>query len=215
MIYLTGSSNKNLKLRANTLGIGLMTQPDSGYSWSKHVPYYNSWAADNGCYAKGAEFDAVRWLHWLDQAPRKGCLFATAPDVVADAVATLARSRPYLAQIREMGFPVAFVAQDGINDIQVPWDEIDALFIGGTTWFKYSGACREVVKAAKQQGKWTHVGRVNSYGRLCYCFGMGVDSVDGNDLAFGPDKNLVQLVKWLERLHRPRTLFAWGGINIC
>lgn len=213
MIYLTGSSNNRLKLRANDLGIGLMTQPDSAYSWTNHVPYYNSWAADNGCYARGDKFDSTRWLRWLDKAPRKGCLFATVPDVVADAIATLTRARPYLTQVREMGFPVGFVAQDGINDIQVPWDDIDALFIGGTTGFKYSGACRAIIKVAKKKGKWTHVGRVNSYGRLCYCFGMGVDSVDGNDLAFGPDQNLTKLTQWLKKIHQPRTLFAWAGID--
>ena len=190
-----------------------MTQPGNGYLCD--VGYYDWYAADNGCFAQGESFDEVRWLRWLDKAPREGCLFATAPDVLADAKATLERSRPYLKQLREMGFPVAFVAQDGLEDSDVPWDVFDTLFIGGTTAFKFSAVAREAIQLAKGHGKWVHVGRVNSYHRLCYCFGIGADSVDGNYLAFGPDINLRKMERWLEQLHQPRSLFEWGGIQDC
>ena len=47
------------------------------------------WAADNDCYAG---FDADRYLAMLEAITyRSGCLFVVAPDVVADARATLRR----------------------------------------------------------------------------------------------------------------------------
>jgi hypothetical protein len=62
------------------------------------------------------------------------CPFATAPDVVANHFATEDRSRPWLERIRDLGYPVAFVAQNYMEmstwDL---WDEIDCLFIGGDT----------------------------------------------------------------------------------
>lgn len=197
MIYLTGASNNKLTTQARTLRIGLMVQPNTGYR--SHLKSYDWWAADNGCFATGHIFDADAWLRWLGGWPRTA-LFAVAPDVVADAGATLERSRPHLATLRDMGFPPAFVAQDGIEDYPPPWDDFDALFIGGTTAFKFSEPCLAIVAEARCRRKWVHVGRVNSYKRMAFCAGIGADSVDGTFLAFGPDKNLRRLRSWLVKL---------------
>ena len=77
------------------------------------------------------------------------CLFAAAPDVVGDAAATLQRSERMLDWIRYAGFPVAFVARDGLEHLTVPWDDFDALFIGGSTSWKlaaedYQRALQEI-----------------------------------------------------------------------
>ena len=58
------------------------------------------------------------------------CLFATAPDVVGDAQATLRRAY-MLGWIRYAGLPAALVAQDGLEHLAIPWDDFDALFLGG------------------------------------------------------------------------------------
>src|SRR5438445_6369403 len=80
-----------------------------------------TWAADNGCFGSGYPGDD-RWLSWLhrQRGDAGRCLFATAPDVVGDAVATLARSRPFLPRIRRLGYPAAPVAQDGLEALTVP-----------------------------------------------------------------------------------------------
>ena len=62
----------------------------------------------------------------------KLCEFAVAPDVVGDAKATLARSKPFLPVVRAMGFPAALAAQNGLTPAMVTWDEIDVLFLGGS-----------------------------------------------------------------------------------
>ena len=48
-------------------------------------------------------------------------------------------------------------------------------------------------------------GRVNSRRRLRRLAGH-VDSVDGTYLAFGPDRNIVRLVRWLDELATQPTL---------
>jgi hypothetical protein len=77
------------------------------------------WCADNGCF-NDARFDETRWWKWLETyaGDAASCLFATAPDVKSDAAATLERSMPWLPKIRALGFPAAFVAQDGQQDLK-------------------------------------------------------------------------------------------------
>jgi hypothetical protein len=91
----------------------------------------------------------------------QSCLFVTAPDVVADAASTR-RLWPFWSElIQGLGFPVAFVAQDGLSPHQIPWDDVDALFIGGSTGYKESAEVRTLCGLAKARGVWVHWGRIN------------------------------------------------------
>jgi hypothetical protein len=160
-----------------------------------------TWVADNGCYGAGYPGHA-KWYGWLsglvEHAAR--CRFAVAPDVVADAAATLERSMPWLPRIRELGYPAAFVAQDGLEHLDVPWDAFDVLFVGGSTDWKLGPPARHLVAEAKARGQWVHMGRVNSHRRLRYAAHIGCDSVDGTYVAFGPDRNLRRLLLWLREV---------------
>lgn len=195
MLYLTGADNAPVRDAASTYPIGVLARP--GNAVHLNVSAYQAWAADNGCFSpSGKPFDADRWFTWLSSLDPAGALFAVAPDVVGDAVATLERSRPWLARIRQLGFPVAFVAQDGIENTTVPWGEFDALFIGGSTEFKLGLQARRAVAVAKALGKHVHMGRVNSKRRFDIATHWGCDSVDGTFLAFGPSVNLPRLLGW-------------------
>ena len=128
--------------------------------------------------------------------------------MVGDAAATLTRSAPWLSRIRGLGFPVAYVAQDGLPESSVPWDDIDALFIGGSTEFKLGPVAADAVAEAKQRGKWVHMGRVNSRKRLRYAASIGCDSADGTYLVFAPEKNLSNMLRWLDEINGQPTLAA-------
>jgi hypothetical protein len=126
------------------------------------------------------------------------CLFVTAPDVVADAPATLRRSEYFLPLIRHCTpFRAALVAQDGLEDMDVPWDEFDALFLGGSTRWKLGPEARTLAAEAHRRHKWVHMGRVNSLRRLRYADAIGCDSVDGTYLTYAPRQNLPRLLGWL------------------
>jgi hypothetical protein len=167
------------------------------------------WIGDNSVFGGHYPGDAT-YLAWLaTRTPHAArCRFVAAPDVVGDAEATLARSGPMLPRIRALGFRVALVAQNGLEDLRpVPWNDFDCLFIGGSTEWKLGPAARSLVAEAKAQGKWVHMGRVNSLKRLRYAAAIGCDSADGTYLAFGPDRNLPTLLGWLRELDWP-TLFG-------
>jgi hypothetical protein len=147
------------------------------------------WAADNGCYAAPERFTMAGYLAWLHEmgAHHGAPIFATAPDVVGDASATMALSVPALPLIREVA-PVALVGQDGLESLPVPWDDFDALFLGGTTEWKLSEAAGALAREAKARGKWVHMGRVNSLKRMVYAESIGCDSADGTVLKHDPKR---------------------------
>jgi hypothetical protein len=199
VIYFSGIATEDIAAAAQEHPIGIMIQPDNHiHRFRESFP--TGWAIDNGCFTKGDAFDLNHFLRYVARLSRKpaGCHFVVAPDVVGNAAATLARSLPVMPTIRRMGLPVAFVAQDGLEDMEIPWGEFDALFIGGTTDWKLSPQATWITRMAKAAGKHVHMGRVNSQKRFITAMDMGCDSADGTFLKFGPDANIPRLVKWLD-----------------
>lgn len=187
MIYLTGSTSDRYEQALIAAGIGLMLNADNSYHLRVHR--YPWWAADIvGMHNRG---DLDQRFDWLDRLPRERCLFAVSPDAYPSAVESQRRGLEFAPLIRDMGFPVAVVAQDGAEDLVWPWDELDVLFIGGEKrpnpkdeW-KISGAAEGLVHEARNHGKWVHMGRVNSFhpkrqdARVKRARAMGCHSCDG------------------------------------
>lgn len=194
MLYFANPSTPKVR-EAMTAGLlGCIATPRSGQD---RVPPEVDWCADNGCFGKGYPGDD-RWWAWLTtHAYRDRCRFAVAPDVVADAAATSARSRPWLPRIRDLGVPAAFVVQNGQESLPVPWDEFDVMFIGGSTEWKIGPAAAALASSARARGKRVHMGRVNSLRRLRYAEAIGCDSADGTFITYGPDVNLPRALGWL------------------
>ena len=197
MIYLSGRKTHC------TAHIGVMLSYNANHTIKTG---HTLFAADNGCFAQAEKYTDDGFLNWLDNLQREHCLFAVAPDVVGAAAATRDRAYPVLPRIRSLGFKAAFVLQDGETPDQVRWDEIDAVFVGGSTEWKLSQPAAEIVAEAKKRGKWAHMGRVNSFMRMRLAKIIGCDSVDGTFLAFGPDKNKALLDGWITDLMRQPAL---------
>lgn len=151
-------------------------------------------ALDNGAFSR---FEAKGFLSMLAKhEPRKDlCRFVAAPDVVGCARRTLECFQYWRSRLA--GWPVAFVCQDGQEGLSVPWGECAAVFIGGTTEWKMSKHAAAIVKASKVIGKWCHIGRINTAGRLEYFEELGADSCDGTGLA--------QYSHMREAIHADRT----------
>lgn len=107
--------------------------------------------------------------------------FVTVPDIVASARRTLELFDYWYPRV--CMWPLALVAQDGQEDLPIPWELIQAVFIGGTDGFKDGRHAVDIIKTAKAMGKWTHVGRVNDPVRWSHFENLGVDSVDGTGIA--------------------------------
>lgn len=195
MLYLANPCGNESIAAAMTQGlIGYIDTPKQG----NLRPIGVRWCADNGCFSK--QWEPIRWWEFLkaNTADAATCLFATAPDVVGDARATEQVAKPWLPKIRKLGYPVAYVAQDGMEfstwDL---WDEIDCLFIGGTTGWKLGPEACNLAAVASSLGKWVHVGRVNSARRFRYAEAIRADSCDGTYLTYGPTKNLPKVLGWV------------------
>lgn len=200
VIYLSGCVRDDLPP-----DIGVMLTPMMG----NKLPPDRLWAADTGCFAKPEKHNDDRYVKWLRERSEEShrCLFATAPDVRPEfssspAQDTITRSLPMFSRIRNAGFLAALVAQDGLERIDVPWDEFDALFIGGSTEWKLGEAATQLIRTANALGKWTHSGRVNSLRRLRHVQWQGCRSADGTYIAFGPDANIPKVVRWLDTINR-------------
>ncbi|MDE2097994.1 MAG: hypothetical protein KGL39_12145 [Patescibacteria group bacterium] len=137
-------------------------------------------AIDNGAFAG---FQRQQFLSLLEREypNRNRCLFVVVPDVVGSARRTLEVFERWLPMLA--GWPLALAAQDGQEDLPIPWDSLSALFIGGTTKFKMSQEAEAIIRAAQELGKWVHVGRVNTPARMDRFLDLGVDSCDGTGLS--------------------------------
>ena len=201
MRYLSGAVRESVMTAHPSLGVILT--PMMGNSPDLRCV---AWAADTGCYAQPERHSDEGYLDWLDKRPRETCLFATGPDVVADAQATWERSRRMLPQIRELGYNAALVIQNGIEFMNVSWDSFDAVFIGGTTEWKLGLAAYEFGLEAKAHGKYLHWGRVNSLRRMFMARKAHADSADGTYIAFAPDLLLPRVCRWLDAVNAQAVL---------
>lgn len=192
-MYLANPSTPKVRAAISRGLLGCMQSPAQG---NRLQPDW-TWAMDNGCFTTA--WKAGRWITALERnLPHvERCLFAVVPDAVADPVETARRWRIWRPVVAELGYPAAYVLQDG--ETSVPWDEMACLFVGGTTDYKLSPEAERWAVEAKRRGKWVHWGRVNSRRRFAATALTG-DSADGTFLAFGPDVNLPRLVSWTNTL---------------
>ncbi len=156
------------------------------------------WCAENEAYTRG--FEPERFFSWLEtMSPfRAKCLFVPVPDVVGNAISTLTQWRNWV--VRFAGWPLAFVAQDGQEDLDFPDESMfSTLFIGGSTAWKTSMAAVECIRRAQVMGKHIHIGRVNwrtRYEMFALLKGSNEFTCDGTRARFDGGK---------------RTARAWAG----
>lgn len=221
--YLSGCSNPpTVAAAAHQPRLGMLAQPGNALHRQGH--HYHRWALDCAVFGKAArghvwnDDDTADYLAYLERVANEvdisNVSFAVAPDVlrfvdgipIGDAAATWEQSRHIFPAIRALGFPVALVAQDGINStspIRYEWQEFDTLFIGGSDGMKLGPEGRLIAEEAKRRGMNLHMGRCNSLKRLRYAASIGCDSADGTFIGYGPLKNLPKVLKWLDATAPP------------
>lgn len=162
---------------------------------------YKNWgglfAMDNGAFTKFPEAGFRRMLK-RNLQHRLRCLFVTCPDIVGNARRTLDIFHHNDVWLGEGVWPVALVAQNGLEDLDIPWWDLQCLFIGGIDPWKESNACADLVREAKRRGKWVHVGRVNTTERFELFHHLGADSCDGSGVS-----RYDHMLANIEAGHRP------------
>lgn len=148
---------------------------------------------DNGRFT--GTWTEKKWRAMLDFYPpeqRHKFVFSAVPNVPYDCAATLAEFSKYAPIVRDHGYLVALITQDGMTPEMVPWSEIDALFIGGSDKHKRGREGGQLIVAAKYYRKWLHIGRVNSGTTIINHFWMA-NSWDGLTLARKPSQQLASI----------------------
>lgn len=167
-------------------------------------------AMDNSAFTS---FDAERFkrLQSANEPNRDRCLFVTCPDVVGNMRRTLEiwRHRERFSH----GFDLCLVLQNGAEDLDVPWHETPAVFIGGVDPWKESSACRDLITTAKIFGLHVHCGRVNQIKRFEYMASIGVDTCDGSGVARFGFRQLYQIARTFHGREQQSLFAAEPAIN--
>jgi hypothetical protein len=170
----------------------LLTSPQSRYAPENALACGMDWAADNGFYSV-SDFDALcRSLQRWQGIPR--CKFIVLPDVWGNAKETMAYFDEWVSIYEQMGFPPALALQDGIENFDIQWERLAAVFVGGSDVFKESDTCFELVQHAKQLGLHAHSGRCNHPRRILQAVAWGFDSFDGQ--SFQREKHIVDMLPY-------------------
>lgn len=227
MILLISGATATLRRLPPDAPAGHLATPANGNRLAGLMATGRPVALDNGCGPRqdgtpGA-LDEATWIAMCREARdldesrimvaspvRSRILWAVCPDAVGDAAETLRLWKWYHGWLRSWGLPMAFVAQDGAEELPIPWDKMRCLFLGGSTAYKESEPARQLLIRAKQHGKQVHIGRVNSERRLRLFDDLGcdlrtglpyaIDSLDGTQFSMFPDRYIP---RWAERL-RPQ-----------
>lgn len=229
--YLSGHSSEKVREAAKqNPGLGLVITP-ANPSYVDHAGDYSHVMVDNGAFSEftgKAPFSEDKFFALLDRIVAAGLKdkvqFVVVPDRVGSWSGTNERWEEFNERVRAYGMPLAYVGQDGIEQHldEIPWEEFDVFFIGGSTPWKLgydpSGEYKDfnrptddelrkagllkshvdLIEEAKRRGKKIHIGRVNSFRRIEIAnYGMQVDSADGNYIGAAPDKNLPVVLGWL------------------
>jgi hypothetical protein len=180
MIPLLDASGNKIRQLAEESGFadsfGQLITPLTGYSnWG------GMFAIDNGGFSRQ---DPKAWRRILArELPNQSrCLWVSCPDVVADARRTRELFDVFEPVLHTAGWPVALVAQDGIEKEEIPWARLEGVFIGGSTEWKMGPGAAGVIRAALWLEKFVHVGRINTGERWKHFEKMGCHTFDGSAL---------------------------------
>ena len=182
MLLLVSGASKTMQKYAHSPHLGVLHTPHTGNKIGK----------------LSLRFDEHKFVRMLNRMRGMKPMWVVAPDVPFNAMETTRLFEIWEPVIRSYGFRVAYVTQDGQEEVPVPWDRMDCLFIGGTTKYKLGAYVRRLVQEAKRCGKWIHMGRVNSVTRIQYAQSIGVDSVDGTGYSMAPETNIPKALRVLE-----------------
>ena len=144
---------------------------------TRHKLSGKPYGLDNGCFSR---FERKTWERMVIEAEEHRPVFVCLPDIVGDSRRTLDLFEVFRRQTN--GLPRALVLQDGIGQHAIPWDYIDAIFVGGSDGFKTSPQSINACRTAKMLGKWVHVGRVNTSSLTRRFLGIA-DSIDGSGIS--------------------------------
>ena len=185
MIYLSGTFTNIPKDKKGDFGYMLNVMRQIG---GEREAMEYPWMLDNGAF--GDKWNIKTWQARLSVLSVNlfKCIGTVAPDVVGNSKATRQRWDQLSYIPKKMGYKVFYATQDGCTVDEIPWGEIDGLFVGGSNQHKEVDSF-PLIREAKDRGFWVHVGRVNSPTKIRkFC---AADSVDGTRFVFDSNRRTI------------------------
>ena len=175
MKFLIDGSESRLNKRIEQAGHlieGQLLTPLTAYKRNQEV-----FGIDNGAFS-GLDLKGFKRILKNQYEHRANCKFVAIPDKVANHKETLKMYEEY--ESLADGYIKAFVIQDGFDY----WpDNIGAIFVGGSTEFKDSYECEQIVRKALSDGFHVHIGRVNTFDRFYHYHKVGAHTCDGSGVS--------------------------------
>jgi hypothetical protein len=205
--------------RPDRLGI-LLTPSNGNAEWWQPE---HTWACDNDCFRA---LDAPAYLRMVARVAgfKSRPSWIACPDAVGDMGETWRRYTIWSRVLLEMGLPVALVMQDGLERLKwrarLPstWDELSAVFVGGSTAWKLSDEAGQLTLQAHERGLKVHYGRVNTFRRILW-LGRGIrdgrlwcDTFDGTGFSAYGDKRIPLAIKWIDKAMNCKQGVMFGGV---
>lgn len=196
MLLLVSGATKTVTENAGKPGLGYLLCPHNGTAMDKVKSWGIPYACDNGCFSG---FQPGDWFRMIKKVEASGHypMWVVAPDLWKRAQTTLDLFRVWQPWLVARGFKLAFAAQDGSEKGLIPWQEIDCLFLGGSTEWKTGPIAERLTREAHERGKWVHMGRVNTPKRVGICASWGVDSFDGSSFSVRPSR-ILEGLEWIK-----------------
>jgi hypothetical protein len=133
LILVSGATATHRRF-ADSRHFGHLVTPRGGHKMGPIIAAGKPWACDNDAFSG---FDPAAFRKMLGRiAGLPGCLFVSCPDVVCKPCATLARFKGWSPEVAAIGQPVAFVGQDGCEDMESfsAWSNL--YFPKGIAWIE-------------------------------------------------------------------------------
>lgn len=196
-LLLVGGATTTIKMLMPHPHLGRFTQPRSKNDLVDIATCGALWAADNDA-LQGLDVDAyLAMIDAIAAGPRERLLFVTAPDAAemtptgprVSWEGTLWLWRSWRRALAARGLPLAIVLQDGATADTVPWNELSAVFLGGSDAFKDGPQAAQLLIEAERRGLHRHVGRLNTQRRERLLWPL-CDSFDGTKYSRWPDTHI-------------------------
>lgn len=204
MMLLVSGATATMRRYKHRPHLGHLLTPQNRNSMATYAETGLPFGADNGCFRGFEPIAFERMLRRIEGRADNELLFVVAPDVYANAAATLALFEEWAPRLQREDLPIALVAQDGQERLPLPWGAFSTLFIGGSTAWKESDAARELAAVAHLRGVRVHVGRVNTIRREALYIPVGADTFDGSQYSMFPDRYIPWALARMDALEEKR-----------
>jgi hypothetical protein len=175
------------------------------------LKHFDGIGIDNGMFGEKAkeeyEADPVKWWNRFEKMIKVAICqekreilarfqFFVIPDEPMNWEKTMKKyedNKEIVQRLRNYGAPAAICIQNGANVKNVPFNEIDVIFIGGDDKYKTGPEAKAIVDEAKSKGIQIHMGRVNGIARMNTAASWGVDTADGTYLMHELGKSIHEI----------------------